>query len=205
MTRIFGPGTIFVLILFLIAVVVLWLLTIFWSYNDAKSRGFNPIFAAAISIFPFLGVLAYILIRPQFVLDDKKDIELDIALKNRLSQKYGVCSKCGCAIEEDYLICPNCQSAVREKCKKCGKAINIEWRACPFCSTPKTFNDSLTSYDIEDIDKNDESLIKSSLKDDSTNKKNTKAGHSDISKDNKKDNNNSKKHKLSNNQKVSKK
>lgn len=155
MNKFFGPSVVFVIVILLIILVVLWALSIYWAFRDAKARGFNPIIATIISLVPFLGVLAYIMIRPQILLDEKKDIELDKAVKTRLSQKFGICSNCGCPIEEDYLICPKCQSTLRKKCSNCGRPINIDWSACPYCKTPQTFDDSLTSYDIEDIDKED--------------------------------------------------
>src|SRR3712207_9077194 len=59
------------LILFL---VVVWLATVYWTYADARRRITDPMLigcATAASLFPFVGTLVYMIVRPPETLDRK--------------------------------------------------------------------------------------------------------------------------------------
>lgn len=126
MSSLFGPGVMIIFFLFLAALVFLYVMSIFWAKKDAKARGANEKSAMLISLIPFAGVLAYVLMRPPLLLIDKEEQELDIALKRRQLKRYGKCPNCGELVEKDYLVCPKCQIKLKEACSKCGKPLEPE-------------------------------------------------------------------------------
>ena len=137
MSSLFGPGVMFLFFIFIAALIFLYIMSILWARKDAKARGANEKFAMLISLIPFAGVLAYVLMRPPLLLIDKEEQELDIALKRRQLNKYSECPNCGELVESHYLVCPKCQLKLKDACSNCGKPLEEGWKACPYCSTPK--------------------------------------------------------------------
>jgi hypothetical protein len=123
------------LILFL---VVLWIALIYWTYADARRRIADPMLigcAAAASLFPFVGTLVYMIVRPPEYLDDVRERELEIqAAEARLAQiGYHLCPHCDFEVEKDFLRCPNCMRKLKDPCPSCGKPLDPMWKMCPFC------------------------------------------------------------------------
>src|SRR3981189_3200136 len=66
------------LILFL---VVIWLALIYYTYADARRRIADPMLigcATAASLFPFVGTIVYMVVRPPEYLDDVRERELEL-------------------------------------------------------------------------------------------------------------------------------
>jgi RNA polymerase subunit RPABC4/transcription elongation factor Spt4 len=126
--------TAFMLIVVLIG--VLYVISIIWVIRDSYLRGANPIIWGIISLIPFIGAFAYSMMRPPMLLSDKDEQAIDFALKKRELMKYGECAKCGYPVENEYLMCPNCATQLKNECRSCGHALSPEWRVCPYCCTP---------------------------------------------------------------------
>ena len=77
------------LILFL---VVIWLALIYWTYQDARRRIGDPMLvgcATLASIFPFVGTIVYMIVRPPEYLDDVRERELEMqAAEARLHELH---------------------------------------------------------------------------------------------------------------------
>ena len=58
----------FLFFLFVAALIFLYVMSILWARKDAKARGANEKFAMLVSLIPFAGVLAYVLMRPPLLL-----------------------------------------------------------------------------------------------------------------------------------------
>jgi hypothetical protein len=124
--------------LLLLFVVVLWLSLIYWTYADAKRRLEDPMLigcATAASVFPFVGTLVYVIVRPPEYLEDVRERELEIAAAEaRLaSAEHLSCPYCGFEIERSFLRCPSCLRRLREPCAVCGRPLDPRWRLCPYC------------------------------------------------------------------------
>src|ERR1044072_3894955 len=68
--------------LVLLFLVVIWLALIYWTYADARRRIADPLLvgcATAASVFPFVGTIVYVLVRPPEYLEDVRERELEIA------------------------------------------------------------------------------------------------------------------------------
>src|ERR1700754_646741 len=125
------------LILFL---VVIWLALVYWTHADARRRISDPMLigcATAASLFPFVGTLVYMIVRPPEYLDDVRERELEIqAAEARLAELgYHLCPHCDYEVEKDFLRCPNCMRKLKDPCPTCGKPLDPMWKICPFCES----------------------------------------------------------------------
>src|SRR5438309_11430845 len=123
------------LILFL---VVIWLALVYWTYADARRRIADPMLigcATAASLFPFVGTIVYMIVRPPEYLDDVRERELEMqAAEARLAQLgYHLCPHCDYEVENDFLRCPSCMRKLKDPCQTCGRPLDPLWKICPFC------------------------------------------------------------------------
>jgi hypothetical protein len=122
----------------LLVLVVVWFALIFWTYADARRRIDDPMLVAcatAASLFPFVGTIVYLIVRPPEFVDDVRLRELEMtAAEARLAQlDYQLCPHCDYEIKADYLRCPSCMRRLKERCFSCGKPVDPAWRLCPYC------------------------------------------------------------------------
>ncbi len=123
----------------LLLVFALYLALVFWTYKDARRRIADPVLVAvAVAtalVFPFVGVLIYVILRPPEYLDDVRERELEIrAMERRLGADLR-CPYCRTDIEPTYLSCPVCTSKLKDACRRCQSPLDPEWRICPYCET----------------------------------------------------------------------
>src|ERR1700746_704631 len=107
-----SSGLSLVVDLLILFVVVLYLSLIYWTYNDARRRIEDPMLigcATAASLFPFVGTITYMILRPPEYLEDVRERELETrAAEARLHELERRCSHCGTRIERDFIRCPGC-------------------------------------------------------------------------------------------------
>jgi hypothetical protein len=123
------------LILFLIAI---WLALVYWTYADARRRITDPMLvgcSTAAALFPFIGTIVYMIVRPPEYLEDVRERELEIAAAQaRLAEADQLdCPYCGFEIERSFLRCPSCLRRLKEPCATCGKPLDPRWKICPYC------------------------------------------------------------------------
>ena len=123
------------LILFL---VVIWLALIYYTYADARRRIADPMLigcATAASLFPFVGTMVYMIVRPPEYLEDVRERELEMqAAEARLQESgYLVCPHCEQHVEKDFLRCPNCMRKLKDPCVNCARPLDPQWAICPYC------------------------------------------------------------------------
>ena len=124
--------------LIILFLVVVWLALVYWTYADARRRIADSLLvgcATAASLFPFVGTIVYMIVRPPEYLDDVRERELEIqAAEARLAELgYQVCPYCDYEVEKDFLRCPNCMRKLKDPCVACGKPLDPMWKICPFC------------------------------------------------------------------------
>jgi hypothetical protein len=124
--------------LLLLFLVVIWLALVYWTYSDAHRRIADPMLVAcatAASLFPFVGTIVYLIVRPPEYLDDVRERELEIAAAQaRLANlEHQHCQYCGFEIEKTFLRCPSCLRRLKEPCAVCGKPLDPRWKICPYC------------------------------------------------------------------------
>jgi hypothetical protein len=124
--------------LVILFLVVIWLALIFWTYADARRRIADPLLvgcATIASLFPYVGTIVYMIVRPPEYLDDVRERELEMqAAEARLAELgYHLCPHCDYEVERDYLRCPNCMRKLKDPCHSCNKPLDPTWKVCPFC------------------------------------------------------------------------
>jgi Double zinc ribbon len=124
--------------LLLLFLIVVWLALVFWTYSDARRRIEDPMLvgcATAASLFPFIGTIVYVIVRPPEFLDDVRERELEMAAAEaRLASiEQLACPYCGFDIEKTFLRCPSCLRRLKEPCNVCGKPLDPRWKICPYC------------------------------------------------------------------------
>ena len=102
-----SPQLMMAVYLFIGFIVALYVLSVVYVFIDAKRRGVKAFWA--------WGLVA--LIR-----------------EHQLAQ-YGACPKCGTTIEKDFIVCPVCNTQVRNVCPSCHKPLDAHWKVCPYCRT----------------------------------------------------------------------
>jgi RNA polymerase subunit RPABC4/transcription elongation factor Spt4 len=91
--------------------------------------------ATVASLFPFVGTILYVIVRPPEYLDDIRERELEMqAAEARLHElNYMLCPHCDYEVEKDFLRCPNCSRKLRDPCISCGRPLDPTWKLCPYC------------------------------------------------------------------------
>jgi hypothetical protein len=126
--------------LLILFVVVLYFALIYWTYADARRRIFDPMLvgcATAASLFPFVGTIVYMILRPPEYLEDVRERELEMqAAEARLHElDHGLCPHCDYRVERDFIRCPSCLRKLKERCVSCSRPLDQAWTICPYCET----------------------------------------------------------------------
>jgi hypothetical protein len=124
--------------LLLLFLVVIWLALVYWTWADARRRIADSMLvacSAAASLFPFIGTVVYVIVRPPEFLDEVRERELEMAaVEARLaSLDQLACQYCGFEVEKTFLRCPSCLRRLKEPCTVCGKPLDPRWKICPYC------------------------------------------------------------------------
>jgi hypothetical protein len=135
-----SSGLSMVIDLLILFVVVLYLSLIYWTYADARRRIADPMLVAcstAASLFPFVGTIIYMILRPPEYLEDVRERELEMqAAEARLHElDSSLCPHCDYRIERDFVRCPSCLRKLKERCANCSRPLDKEWTICPYCET----------------------------------------------------------------------
>jgi hypothetical protein len=126
--------------LLILFVVVLYLSLIYWTYADARRRIMDPMLvgcATAASLFPFVGTIVYMILRPPEYLEDVRERELEVqAAEARLHEfDHSLCPHCDYRVERDFIRCPSCLRKLKDRCVNCQRPLDQAWTICPYCET----------------------------------------------------------------------
>ena len=126
-------GVVYAFVGFIIA---LYVLSVVYVIIDARRRGASAYVAWGIIAPSRLGLYcspgpapALLCVRPRGA------VELDMALRERQLAQYGTCPQCGAPIEKDFVVCPVCDTRVRNVCPSCHRPLDAHWKVCPYCRT----------------------------------------------------------------------
>lgn len=138
---IFGlSGTLDVIIqLVVLGAVVLWLALVWYTYADAKRRLEDRLLVrtatVAALIFPYIGTVVYVIVRPPEYIEDRleRELEMEAAAARLASVEFAACPHCEEMVGSSYLRCPHCMSRLRDPCGSCGRPLDPDWLICPYC------------------------------------------------------------------------
>jgi hypothetical protein len=124
--------------LLLLFLVVIWLALVYWTFADARRRIADPMLvgcATVASLFPYVGTIIYMIVRPPEYLEDVREREIEIAAAEaRLANLDHLnCQYCGFEVERAFLRCPSCLRRLKEPCTVCRKPLDPRWKICPYC------------------------------------------------------------------------
>ncbi len=124
--------------LLIVVAVVVYLSLVYWTYADARRRIVDPMLigcATAASLFPFVGTLVYIILRPPEYLEDVQERELEMQAAQAHLAELGhlLCPHCDYPVERDFLRCPSCLRKLKDRCGSCGRPLDRAWSICPYC------------------------------------------------------------------------
>jgi RNA polymerase subunit RPABC4/transcription elongation factor Spt4 len=124
--------------LLILVLVVMWLALVYYTYADARRRIADPMLVAcatAAALFPFVGTVVYMIVRPPEYLEDarERDLEMQAAEARLLASGWLACPHCEHHVEKDFLRCPNCLRKLKDPCANCQRPLDPDWRICPYC------------------------------------------------------------------------
>lgn len=119
---------------------ILWLALVYWTFTDADRRGAMRWYWGVVAlIFPFIGTLIYVIVRPPEYAAESRERELELALLEReLTSRANLCPNCRSVTESDYLLCPECSWDLKRPCENCSRPLHLEWATCPYCATAQS-------------------------------------------------------------------
>lgn len=115
----------------------LWFALAVWAYRDINARSQSVVTQVVgtllVVLFSIPGALLYLLLRPKETLDEayQRSLEEEYLLQDL--EEASVCFSCKRPVEADYMLCPHCQSVLKEACPGCAKMIDTKWAVCPYC------------------------------------------------------------------------
>lgn len=123
--------------------VLLWLATAFWAFQDLRRRHRDPAlpYLAAASIilvspilFP-LALIVYRTVRPGQTLAESRERRLNDRLTELEREDSLQCPGCGVGVEEQWLACPACRTRLAHRCVSCHRSMGLDWIVCAWCAT----------------------------------------------------------------------
>ena len=121
--------------------IVLWISSVIWTFRDIRERTRDPFFQAVavfvVLVFTLPGLWLYLILRPEMTLAQAyaRSLEEEALLQELEDQK--ACPNCRRRVADDFIICPSCQTQLKEACAQCSRPLSYSWNACPYCATPK--------------------------------------------------------------------
>ncbi|HEV2128289.1 MAG TPA: zinc ribbon domain-containing protein [Thermomicrobiales bacterium] len=135
--------------------IALWFVLVVWTFRDIESRSRNVLTQIASTLlvvfFYVPGFLLYWLLRPKETLDEayQRSLEEEYLLQDL--QELPLCPTCHHYVEDDYQICPHCNSQLKEACHSCGRLVDLQWSVCPYCAAPQHRHDHGTDEVHEEV------------------------------------------------------
>ena len=139
--RVFGinsDGLNLVVNLLILFLVVVWLALVYWTYADARRRILDPMLigcATAASLFPFVGTIVYMIVRPPEYLEDVRERELEMqAAEARLHQLgFQLCPHCDSRSSATSCAARAACASSRTRAPTAPSRWTRAWRICPYC------------------------------------------------------------------------
>ncbi len=120
-------------------VIALWVSMIVWTFKDARSRS-RDIFSILLAtlmviVFGPLGMLLYILLRPPVTLAELYERSLEEEALLQDLEERPRCPGCSRQVKEEWIICPDCHTSIKNICQTCQQPLHLVWSICPYCAT----------------------------------------------------------------------
>ncbi len=118
----------------------LWISLVIWTYRDIRARtndGLVQLLAVLIvTVFNLPGILLYFVLRPRETLAEGYERSLEEEALLHEFNAVQACPACKSRVEPDFLVCPLCQTQLRQPCLSCQRPLSPQWKVCPYCGRP---------------------------------------------------------------------
>jgi RNA polymerase subunit RPABC4/transcription elongation factor Spt4 len=125
----------------------LWFALAVWAYRDIGARSQSVVTQVVgtllVVLFSIPGALLYLLLRPKETLDEayQRSLEEEYLLQDL--EEVSVCHSCQRPVEDEFILCPHCQTSLKEACPACAKLISVRWSICPYCGANQSDQSAL--------------------------------------------------------------
>jgi RNA polymerase subunit RPABC4/transcription elongation factor Spt4 len=115
-----------------------WFVLAIWTFRDIESRSrsvITQVFSTLLVVLFWVpGWLLYRLLRPKETLDEayQRSLEEEYLLQDL--QELPLCQSCNHFVDDEWRLCPHCNTQLREDCSNCGRLIDLKWDICPYCA-----------------------------------------------------------------------
>jgi RNA polymerase subunit RPABC4/transcription elongation factor Spt4 len=117
----------------------LWFVLIVWTFRDIETRSrsvVTQVFSTLLVVLFWVpGLMLYWMLRPKQTLDEAYQRSLEEEYLVQDIEEVPVCPSCQRFVEDDFRLCPHCQTELREDCVHCDRLIDLHWHICPYCGT----------------------------------------------------------------------
>ncbi len=119
--------------------IALWFVLAVWTFRDIETRSrsvVTQVFSTLLVVLFWVpGLLLYRLLRPSETLDEayQRSLEEEYLIQNL--EELPLCPSCNHFVEDDFQICPHCNTQLREPCTSCERLVDLRWEVCPYCGT----------------------------------------------------------------------
>ncbi|MEX2245812.1 MAG: zinc ribbon domain-containing protein [Dehalococcoidia bacterium] len=122
-------------------VLVLWVAAVVWAYRDIQTRtrdsSTQTISILLVLLFSVPGLLLYLILRPKDTLSSLYERQLEAEALLHEIREQATCPTCRRRVEDSFVLCPYCRTALRTPCDVCAKPLASGWVACPFCGADR--------------------------------------------------------------------
>jgi RNA polymerase subunit RPABC4/transcription elongation factor Spt4 len=119
--------------------IALWFVLAVWTFRDIETRSrsvVTQVFSTLLVVLFWIpGLLLYRLLRPKETLDEAYQRSLEEEYLIQDLEELPLCPSCNHFVEDDFQICPHCNTQLREACTSCSRLIDLRWELCPYCGT----------------------------------------------------------------------
>jgi RNA polymerase subunit RPABC4/transcription elongation factor Spt4 len=135
--------------------IALWFVLVVWTFRDIESRSRSVVTQVLSTLLVVLfwlpGLALYWVLRPKETLDEayQRSLEEEYLLQDL--EEMPVCPKCQHFVEDDFQLCPHCQTQLKDNCHNCNRLVDLRWPVCPYCGEHQHHH-----HDHEDLDKVDD-------------------------------------------------
>lgn len=116
-----------------------WFVLAIWAFRDIESRSksvVTQVFSTLLVVMFWVpGLMLYWLLRPKETLDEayQRSLEEEYLLQDL--EEMPLCPTCNHFVEDEWQLCPHCNTQLREPCPSCNHLIDLRWDVCPYCGT----------------------------------------------------------------------
>jgi hypothetical protein len=123
--------------IFLYALIVFWIVVLYWVWLDSGDRTSNRtsryLYVLLVASLNIIGWIIYLIIRPSQTIEEIYWADLERRYLKYETAELGDCPQCGTQLYPGYTFCPNCKYKLKRKCAKCEVYVDKKNKYCPYC------------------------------------------------------------------------